>query len=243
MSNLLPFRPVPDQIAGYRFGAAELLLAQQRLLVEGREGPLPQLAFCLLLGLCRVRGGFLSRNEMFECLWPGGGSGSDEALTQIVAKARQALGSERALLATLRGRGFCLDAHIEVMPQVVAPAAANVPAARPPPDAETVVGPVPAPTSAPRKRQRRWLIPALLSLLALGVVLVLAMRSWNTEAETLNGLAVRVDDFGTVSTAGKAMLRTALAREDAGGRASARQLVLPLVEGEPYSAVVFFLLL
>ena len=116
MSTLLRLPVSHDNIAAYRFGNAELQLAAERLVVDGREVPLSPMTYRFLLCLCQARGGLLGRAHVFDVLWPGGGSGSDEALAQIVLKVRQALGEQGRAVVTVRGRGFRLDLPAEPVP-------------------------------------------------------------------------------------------------------------------------------
>lgn len=237
--------PVSEHVRGYRFGAAELHLASQRLFVDGVEASLSPMAYRLLLGLCRARGALLARADAFDQLWPGGGMGSDEALAQIVAKVRQALGAEGRRLVTVRGRGFRLDLPIEML---TAPDS-HVPR----PQGEAVSGDVTSakPASAPALNPSRYMKPRV-AFAAMAIVVVflsvLAVVSRHAappvSSMVLPGFAMRVDELGPISPAGVATLQEAFAREDEGDRVSAARLYEAMLDSEPRSAApAFFLML
>jgi len=252
MSTLIQF-PIPhEHIAGYRFGHAEVLLASERLLVAGNEVALSPMAYKFLLGLCRARGALLTRNDAFDLLWPGGGSGSDEALAQIVLKVRQALASEGRAIATVRGRGFRLETPIETvslkplsavrddLPLVdILPAntgidlaPAELPAAQALPDS-------PTPTAKKKLLYRPQLI--LMVVLAL-LALIIATQFFAEPNLDLDGFAIDAKAFGPITAQGAKTLATALTRDDEGDRTSARQLLQGMADSEPRSAAPAFFL-
>jgi DNA-binding winged helix-turn-helix (wHTH) protein len=152
-------------IRRYRFGNVTLEVRERRLLVRGREYRLARHPFELLLALCRSPRRVLSRDELHATLWPGGQTGSDEALTQTLFRVRSALGEEAERIVTLRGVGIRLDAEVTSeaeAPQPEPPAIASEAAGAPPPSA-------PAPAAAERRR-----IGAALAWTALLVAIALA---------------------------------------------------------------------
>ena len=235
----------PD-IAGYRFGGVELQTASERLWVSGEETKLSPMAFRFLLSLCRASGALLTRAQAFELLWPGGGNGSDEALAQIVAKVRQALGPHSAALVTLRGRGFRIDMPVEPIGSAyvdrnpgttdVSANASSSEAAQPPQVIQ----------AEGEKRgtfaHRLWLAAVL--VLALALVAGIAAMRWSAPENTLlDGYAIALGQFGPISAQGARTLRDILARDDDGDRPSAQRMLESLLESEPHSAAAPFFLL
>lgn len=249
MSTVVQFAPGKSSISGYRFGQVELRVASERLWVSGRETPLSPMAFRFLLGLCRASGALLTRAEAFDLLWPGGGNGSDEALAQVVAKVRQALGPDAGALVTLRSRGFRIDLPVEPISfahgdEITGPQPA------PPPTLVSVPAPEPkpaaaAPTPVPEKRkaapQRRMI--AIVALIAAAALAALVAIYWREpQNDVLDGYAVSPQQFGPISAQGARTLRDILARDDEGDRPSAQRMLESLLESEPRSAAAPFFL-
>ena len=220
-----------QNVLGYRFGQVELQIASERLWVGGKETALSPMAFRFLLGLCRASGALLTRAQAFDLLWPGGGNGSDEALAQIVAKVRQALGQDASALVTLRGRGFRIDLPIE---PIALPSAAN--------NRATDVAP---PQTARNSGTRRPALMIVLALLAVAAMIVttVAMRAYDVQNTALDGYAVAPSDFGPISAQSARTLREILARDDDGDRVAAQHMLESLMESEPRSAAAPFFLL
>ncbi len=252
MSTLIQF-PIPhEHIAGYRFGQAELLLASERLLVAGNEVALSPMAYKFLLGLCRARGAPLTRNDAFDLLWPGGGSGSDEALAQIVLKVRQALTSEGRAIATVRGRGFRIELPIETVPlkplsavtddlNLIDISKANA-ATDLAPSASPMAQALPD-SQAPTAKKSLLYRPQLILVGALaGLALIVAMQFFAAPNLYLDGYAIDAKAFGPISAQGEKTLAAALTRDDEGDRTSARQLLQGMADSEPRSAAAAFFL-
>jgi len=242
MSTVIKFAPDKGGVAGYRFGQIELRIASERLWVAGKETPLSPMAYRFLLGLCRASGALLTRAQAFELLWPGGGNGSDEALAQVVAKVRQALGADAGALITLRSRGFRIDlpvepvsfSHLGEHPDPPAPASPK------PQPLVPVAAPQPPAAAAPRRSRA----VALAALAAVAVIMVVvAMRWLSARDELLEGYALSPQQFGPISAQGAQTLRDILARDDDGDRASAQHMLESLLENEPRSAAAPFFLL
>lgn len=250
MSTLLRLPISPDNLAAYRFGEAELQLAAERLLIGGREVPLPPMAYRFLLCLCQARGGLLARAHVFDVLWPGGGSGSDEALAQIVLKVRQALGEEGRALVTVRGRGFRLDLPVEPVPLARLEAVRTLPPPSTSSPSELVDAanhnadaPTPVADDKPARqgRPRAWHIGLVAALVAVLAVLAF-IAPWRDHNPVMPGYGFRVTDFGPISPQGIESLRLVQLRDDEGDRTSAEQLLRALVASEPQSALPPFLL-
>jgi DNA-binding winged helix-turn-helix (wHTH) protein/tetratricopeptide (TPR) repeat protein len=96
---------------------------------QGRELPLRPKSFALLQYLVDHPGRLLSRDELFEALWPGLAV-SDDSLTQCVSDLRRALGGQAAaILRTVPRRGYMLVAEVSRAGPAKAEAAVTAPAA------------------------------------------------------------------------------------------------------------------
>lgn len=102
---------------GYRFDQVVLELGRGRLVVDEAEVPTPRLPLRLLQAVCEKPGLLLSRNYLFDYIWPHQ-IVSDEALTKLIGRVRELLGPYGPRLITVRGRGVRLDATVR---QVGAP--------------------------------------------------------------------------------------------------------------------------
>ncbi len=96
----------------YRFAGVELDCWQHSVRVDGQACACSRKAFEFLVALCRADDRVVSRNELIAGLWPGGQVVSDEALTQVIFRARAVLGPYAPLIVTLRGVGLRLDAPV-----------------------------------------------------------------------------------------------------------------------------------
>jgi len=101
----------------YRFAGVELDVERLQLRIDGQASVCPRKAFELLLLLCRAPEIVLPRQQILDALWPGGQVISDEALTQAIFRARNALGPYGVLIATVRGVGLRLDAVVTTQSQ------------------------------------------------------------------------------------------------------------------------------
>lgn len=108
----------PNAHAGprvYRFSAVELDLANHSVFVDGELRACSPKAFELLRTLCEAGDRVVGREELIARAWPGGQQVSDEALTQLIFRARAVLGGHGSLLVTLRGVGLRLNATVETI--------------------------------------------------------------------------------------------------------------------------------
>lgn len=96
-----------------RFKGVELRLDDYSLTVDGRARPCSRKAFELLRALCRQPRRTFPRDALINEVWPGGQIVSDEALTQLVYRARSVIGRYGDLIVTVRGVGFALEADVE----------------------------------------------------------------------------------------------------------------------------------
>lgn len=133
---------IPPDIAGYRFGRVDLDLARGCLRVDGIDVVATPLPMRLLALLCARGGELVTRDEMFEGIWPRQ-EVSDDALNKLISRLRELLGAEAEAIVTVRRQGLRLDAPVERVLRRTDPPAA----------------PAPAPTRAWRSRGRRTPLP------------------------------------------------------------------------------------
>lgn len=199
--------PVPAPF-GYAFAGATLELARGRLLVDGQDAGAGPLVLKLLAVLCQAAGLLVTRQRLFDEIWPRQ-TVSDEALTKLIARLRETLGPYGKYVVTLRARGVRLDAvvtELEAPVQTASPsprasavaaASAVTPAAATEALAavEEFAPSVPtapiAQVTLPRRVKRMGIIGALLLLAALAWGVSMQMRP-----TTLDPQQIVVSDFG-----------------------------------------------
>lgn len=98
------------------FAGVELDADKHSLRVDGQVVQCSRKAFELLLQLCLVSNRVQSRDELIAALWPGGQIVSDEALTQVIFRARAVLGQHASALLTVRGVGLRLGVPVTRRP-------------------------------------------------------------------------------------------------------------------------------
>jgi adenylate cyclase len=96
-------------LAEFRIGQC-VLQPYRQLLAGGRAVPLPRKPLNLLSALAEARGGLVTKNELFNALWPGM-IVEENALQAHVVTARKALGNDADRLETVRGLGYRLRAE------------------------------------------------------------------------------------------------------------------------------------
>jgi len=87
----------------YRFGAFELQLDERRLLSDGASVLLRPRAFDLLAALVERAGHLLTKDELFDRVWPGVVV-EEAALHVQVSALRKVLGADA--IATVSGQGY-----------------------------------------------------------------------------------------------------------------------------------------
>jgi adenylate cyclase len=109
-----------------RFGRFEVLIAERRLLVDGRPIALGSRAFDLLAALVARRDRVVSKDELMDVVWPGLVVEDNNLQVQISA-LRKVLGAQA--IATVAGRGyqFTLAAPAPGSPPAVEQRAARAP--------------------------------------------------------------------------------------------------------------------
>jgi DNA-binding winged helix-turn-helix (wHTH) protein len=100
---------------GYRFAGVVVDVQRARLVVDDSEVGAGALALKLLRVVCAANGALVSRQLLFDEIWPRQ-IVSDEALTKLIGRTRELLGPHAAALVTVRGQGVRLDARIEPLP-------------------------------------------------------------------------------------------------------------------------------
>ena len=106
-----------------RFGAALLDVEQRQLLIHGRPAKLGARAFAVLLALIERRDRAVSKNELFELVWPN--MVVEENNLQVhISTLRKLLGPQA--IATIPGRGYRFTAGLD---SPANDAASNAPAA------------------------------------------------------------------------------------------------------------------
>ena len=91
------------------FGRYVLDLSRGCLISDHREIPLRPKTFAVLTYLAQRPGQLVSKDELFEAVWPGLAV-TDDTLVQSISELRRALGDADArLIATIPSRGYRLD--------------------------------------------------------------------------------------------------------------------------------------
>ncbi|MCK9540102.1 winged helix-turn-helix domain-containing protein [Dokdonella sp.] len=163
--------------AAYRCGDFVVLPGSRQILRDGEPVEHEAKVFDLMVLLLEHHDRALAKQEIITALW-GNRPVTDAALSQLVYKARRALGDDqRRIIRTVHGRGLQWVAPIEVLDEV------------PPPCAGSTPGPYPrAPTGLPAGR-KRW----RLTTFALLLLLVLAGLAWiAVPRNTLHGPTIAV---------------------------------------------------
>lgn len=106
------------------------------LRVDGKDRSCPVKIFEFLRLLLSVKGSLISRSDILEALWPGGQVISDEALTQVIFRARAAIEPYGKHIQTLRGKGLRLEGKVH---WEAVPAGSSKTDSTPSIDADTVV--------------------------------------------------------------------------------------------------------
>lgn len=227
----------------FRFDGVLVDEAAARLFVDGRERLCSQRALRLIVVMCDSGGQVLPKQRVIDQIWPGGQIVSDEALTQLVFRARNCLDRYADRLVTVRGVGLRLDATVrEVGDEVEAPAApapARAPAlvlaeaiqsdtaiadSAAPRAAE--IAPASAAASAPsRPRPVARRAMGLLALLAFALAVILAWRGGSGAAVLDGGYGLLESDAHARRPETLALLHEAFVHEAQGDRARARALL------------------
>jgi DNA-binding winged helix-turn-helix (wHTH) protein len=224
--------PAPPALQRFRFDGVELDVASFSLSIDGEPVACSRRVFELLVLLCQAAGRVTSRNDLIDALWPGGQIVSDEALTQVLFRARSVLGPYAARLVTVRGVGVRLDAPISA--ELVDPRPGNLAigtsataVAAPPVAAPETASPTRQPGGPARSAPRagpalRSAATALVATLTIAAVLFaiwlrpppLPQPDWIDEGYGLRSGDLLAGEYDTA-----AHLREALRHEASGERA------------------------
>lgn len=242
-------RSTESETRRYGFAGVELDAATYSMRVDGHPVNCSRKAFDLLLQLCLKPDRVQTRDELIAALWPGGQIVSDEALTQVIFRARAVLGRYAPQLLTVRGVGLRLDGDVRVLaatppvamalpnpPNVLRrvtdqPQHAVVPVLPPTPSTDAVAvietpAAIATVTAKPWWRRWRWQWVLLLVLLGVGVGL------WQQGRNAVSPQAMIDAGYGLLESdlhaqqAGTAdLLREAFLNDARGERARGRALL------------------
>ena len=235
-----------------RFDGVTLRRERCELLLDGRPRPCSRKAFELLWALACYPRRARTRDELIAALWPGGQIISDDALTQVVFRARSVIGPYGKRITTIRGVGFALDADVEAgevlaeSDQLEPSGVAENPdepgmqpvltGSAPLAEAGMAAGPAAdEPAASPGFRPARWVAPALVaSLVALLAALLPVL--WNPGPETAridDGYGFALEDLQASKPQTPGLFAEALQREAVGERERAVSLMQALHESDP----------
>lgn len=255
-------RAPEPRVVGYRFAGVALDLRRGSLSIDGNDVGATPLLLQLLQILCESEGRLLTRQELFDALWPGGQTVSDSALSQLIWRLRSLLGPYGGLVATLRRSGVRLEAPVSTqfdfqrsprkalpepsgvpMPESPAGEHAGPPPSEPPqPGADAAAAPakdtaalqpVASPGAGPAAPRRR-VLAAVLVLAAL----VAGLAAWLLRDPLIfDGYALRESDLQADRRETARIARAAFAAEEAGDRERAVALMRSLHASDPSTPV------
>jgi non-specific serine/threonine protein kinase len=103
-----PVAPAPDHRQPiYRSGECEIDLVQRELRIHGASVPIGGRAFDLLAALVEEANELVTRDQLSEHVWPGT-TVKEGTIEFHISAIRKALGSHRAIIKTVSGRGYRL---------------------------------------------------------------------------------------------------------------------------------------
>jgi predicted ATPase/DNA-binding winged helix-turn-helix (wHTH) protein len=103
----VPDVPAQGRALAYTCGQCDIDLGQRELRVRSLAVPLGNRAFDILEVLVRAAGSLVTKDDFMSSLWPGA-IVEENTLQVHISAIRKALGSDRALLKTVSGRGYRL---------------------------------------------------------------------------------------------------------------------------------------
>jgi len=227
-------------IKGFRFASVEIDIPTREVRVAGRVQNCPPKAFELLALLCQAPRTTIERSALIDALWPGGQVISDEALTQAVFRARNALGEHAGLLGTVRGVGVRLNARVVAVEETSAA----------PETLRVAPRTQPAEIAAPRgtaravpSRRRTWLPWTMAGVLVLAGLAVLLLRPdapRPAEADTGvidKGYGLMAEDVLASKTNTASIIAEALQNDSKGERERARTLLVATHADDPTTPI------
>jgi|CXWL01.1.fsa_nt_gi DNA-binding winged helix-turn-helix (wHTH) protein len=248
---LVPGTPDPSLRArqiGYRFAGVEVDLQRALVRVDGVETAIGVLPLRLLRLLCEAKGALVTRQAMFDAIWPRQVV-SDEALTRIIGRLREMLRAHAPLLVTVRGQGLRLDSEILPLFSEADRVRADAPVATPIADPESRQADTDPPRSSVPRAHRRvllWLLAAVcvLALFALAPVAREAVFEAGSPVDTsvFASLAIGVADVQSSRPQTLRLLRLAEVAWDAGDLDRTRELLRNVHADDSASPVAGLLL-
>ncbi|MEO1085373.1 MAG: winged helix-turn-helix domain-containing protein, partial [Acidobacteriota bacterium] len=170
----------PRERERYRFGLYELDSGAAELRRDGRKVPLQDLPLRLLETLVGRPGELVGRDELRTTLWPPDVHVDfDGSLNAAVRRLREALGDsakDPRFLETVPRRGYRFIAPVARVAPDPAPAAATTEPAPLAQEMTQIAEPAAVSTAPVTPTPRRWLAWLPAAAVALGVVVVLALR-------------------------------------------------------------------
>jgi DNA-binding winged helix-turn-helix (wHTH) protein len=211
--------------SGYRFAGVVVDTQRARLWVDGREVAASALPLRLVRALCEAEGKLLTRQALFEQIWPRQII-SDEALTKLIGRTRELLGPYGEALITVRGQGVRLDATVSPefdlpLPEPIVPGGAAEPAA---PEQSV--------------RSRPFGFSAVLIGAIAAALLVVGLIWWpNADAVLSPGYALRTSDLQASRTETAALVTAAINAEVKGELVHARTMMRSAHDSDATSPV------
>jgi DNA-binding winged helix-turn-helix (wHTH) protein len=174
------------RVVGYRFAGVLFDAQRARLVVDGEDVAVGALPLKLLRAVCEANGALVSRQDLFELIWPRQ-TISDEALTKLIQRTREMLGVHGGALITVRGQGLRLDAKIEPQFELEHSIEPHGPK---PDSAQIIDAPGMSAPAPPQRSQARWI-----AVLAAAIICA-ALGWWPASDRVLSpGYALRVSDL------------------------------------------------
>lgn len=231
----------PTAVSGYRFAGVLVDVSRARLLVDDVEVAAGALPLKLLRVLCESDGVLLTRQILFDRVWPRQDV-SDEALSKLVGRTRELLGPYGDALITVRGQGVRLDARIA--PQLEVAAVPNAPANYPPSAAPEPASPPTTASVQPYAAlgdaapQPAWW-RTVLAAAGVIVMITLAVVLWQppTDVMVYPGYALRTSDLQASKPETAAMLSAAFQAVSKGELMHARTMMHSVHDSDPTTPV------
>jgi DNA-binding winged helix-turn-helix (wHTH) protein len=221
-----------ETAVGYRFAGVVVDVQRARLLIDQREVTVGVLPLKLLRTVCEANGALVSRQMLFEQIWPRQAI-SDEALTKLIGRTRELLGPYGAALTTVRGQGLRLDLPVAGITAGSAAASASTSAA--PASKPLISVPKISPTPAAQRRHMRG-VPMLLA--ATIALLAVAVWRWPVADPVLSaGYALRASDLQASRSETAELVSAAFKAEGNGEIVHARTMMRSAHESDPSSPV------
>src|SRR5215213_4556170 len=93
------------------FGRYKIIPGRRELLADGKPLQIGDRAFDVLVRLAQKQGMLVGKDDLLKAAWPGENV-EENALQAQISVLRKAFGAERALIKTVSGRGYQLNAQV-----------------------------------------------------------------------------------------------------------------------------------